>query len=69
MKWSAGTRRYYAELQRTYKNSDGITLDKMAAISQTIYSDAFPNETFCILIKISQKFVPEGSSNKNSALG
>ena len=28
---------------------------KMAAISQTIFSNAFWNETFCILIKISPK--------------
>ena len=34
-----------------------LPLDKMAAISQMIFS---VNEKFCILIKISFKFVPKG---------
>ena len=41
----------------------------MAAISQTIFSDEFVvNEKFCILIKISLKFVPKGPFDNNSAL-
>ena len=36
-------------------------MDKMAAISQTTHSNAFPRmKTFCILIRISLKFVPNG---------
>ena len=34
------------------------SLDKMATISQTIFSDACSWMIFCILIKISLKFVP-----------
>ena len=38
-----------------------LHLDKMAAISQmTISLCIFMNEKFCILIKISLKFVPKG---------
>ena len=34
-------------------------MDKMVAISQTIFTDAFfATEKFCMLIKISLKFVP-----------
>ena len=41
-----------------------LPLDKMAAISQTTFSDAFfLNETLCILINISVKFVPKGPIN------
>ena len=41
----------------------------MAAISQTIFSDAFNvNEKFCISIRISLKFVPKGPINNKSAL-
>ena len=43
-------------------------LDKMAAISQMVFSDAFFYEKFCILIKISLKFVPEGPIDNNPAL-
>ena len=44
-------------------------LDTMALISQTLFSDAFfVNEKFCILIKISLKFVPEGPIDNNPAL-
>ena len=40
----------------------------MAAISQTIFSDAFfVNQKFCILIKISSKFVSKGPINNNPA--
>ena len=39
----------------------------MAAISQTIYSDLFSIEKFCILIEISLKFVPEGPIDNKSA--
>ena len=40
-----------------------LPLDKMAAILQTIFSDAFfVNEKFCILIQISMKFVPRGQN-------
>ena len=45
------------------------TLDKMAAISQMIFSDAFSvNENFCISIKISLKFVSKGPIDNNPAL-
>ena len=38
-----------------------LPLDKMAAISQTTYSNAFfMKDKFCILIRISLKFVPMG---------
>ena len=41
----------------------------MAAISQTIFSDAFyVNEEFCISIKISLNFVPKGVIDNNPAL-
>ena len=44
-------------------------LDKMAAISQTIFSDEiFVNEKICILIKISLKFVPKSQIDNNQAL-
>ena len=36
-----------------------LRLDKKAAISQTIFSDAFPIRNVCILIKISRKFAPK----------
>ena len=44
-------------------------MDKMAAISQTIFSDAFfVNKKFCILIEISLKFPPKGPIAENPAL-
>ena len=49
--------------------STHLHLDKMAAISQLIFSDAFfVNEKFCILIKNSPKFVPKGPIDNNAAL-
>ena len=42
--------------------------DKMAAISQTIHSNAFLNEYVRISIKISLKFVPRGPINNIPAL-
>ena len=45
-----------------------LSLDKMAAILQTIFSDAFSwMKSFCILIKISLKFVPKGLIDNNQA--
>ena len=45
-----------------------IPLDKMAAVSQTMFSYVFfVNENFCILIKISLKFVPKGPNDNNPA--
>ena len=42
----------------------------MAAISQTnIFRCIVVSEKFCILVKISLKFVPEGPIDINSALG
>ena len=42
---------------------------KMAAVSQTIFSDAFFwKKMFSILIKISQKFLPKGPIDNNPAL-
>ena len=40
----------------------------MAAISKTIFSDAFFNENFCILIKISLKFILKGPIDIKPAL-
>ena len=40
----------------------------MAAISQTVFKRIFVNEIFCILIKISLKFVPRGPTDNNPAL-
>ena len=40
----------------------------MAAISQTIFSDTFVSEQFCILIKITLKFVPKGPIDHNQAV-
>ena len=45
---------------------EGLThlpLDKMAAISQTIFSNAFCEWKVCIVIKISLEFVPNGPIN------
>ena len=45
-----------------------LPLDKKAAISQKIFSDAFfVNEKFCILIKILLKFDPNGAINNSQA--
>ena len=44
-----------------------LPLDKMAAISQMTFC-IFVNEKFCILIKISLKFVPKGPIDNNQAL-
>ena len=44
-----------------------LPLDKMAVISQTIFSYAF-SKTKRILIKISLKLVPKGLINNNTAL-
>ena len=41
----------------------------MAAISaDDIFKSIFMNEKFCILIKISLKFVPQGPIDNNQAL-
>ena len=46
-----------------------LLLHKMEVISQKIVSDAFSRKNFfCILIKISLKFVPKGQINNNPAL-
>ena len=45
-----------------------LPLDKMATILQTMFTEyrcIFVNEKFCILIKISLKFVPDGVINNN----
>ena len=56
---------------RVFLQSGRLTrfpLDKMDAISQTIFSDIFfVNEKFCILIKISLKWVPNGPIDNNPA--
>ena len=50
-------------------NLTHLPLNKMAAISQTVFSDAcFMNEKFKIFIKISLKFVPEGPIDNDPAL-
>ena len=44
-------------------------MDKLAAISQTIFSDAFSlMKTFAFFIKILQKFVPGDQIDKNPLL-
>ena len=40
----------------------------MAVISHTMFSDAFFNEKFCILIKISLEFIPKCPLDNNPAL-
>ena len=40
----------------------------MAAISQTMFSDAFFNANICIFIKMLMKLVPKGPINNNPAL-
>ena len=46
-----------------------LSLDKMAAISQTTFQMHFDERKFfCILIKISLKFVPKGPIYNNQAL-
>ena len=46
-----------------------LPLDKMAAIlADNIFKHIFLNEKFCILIKISLKFVPKGPIDNNPAL-
>ena len=50
-------------------NVTHLSLDKMAAISQTIFSDAFLwMKISHILIKISLKFVPKGPIDNNPAM-
>ena len=47
-----------------------LALDKMATISQTLFSDAFfVNDKICLLIKIAHKFVLEGAINNKSSIG
>ena len=43
-------------------------LNKMADILQDNFRSIFMNEKFCILIKISLKFVPKGLIDNNPAL-
>ena len=45
-----------------------LPLDKMAAVSQMILSDAFSWMNFFISIKILFKFVPKGPIDNNPAL-
>ena len=46
-----------------------LSLEKMAAISQAIFSNAFfVNEKFCILIKISLKFGLKSPIGNKAAL-
>ena len=47
-----------------------ITLDKLATISQKVYSDVFLwMKKICILIKIWLKFVPMGGTGNNPEIG
>ena len=51
------------------KNIDSSPLDKIAAISQTIYSDAFMwMKNYIFFIKNSPKFIPKGPTDNNLAL-
>ena len=45
-----------------------LPLEKIATISQTIYSYAFCTEKFCTLIEISLKFVHKGPIDNKPAL-
>ena len=45
-----------------------LPLDKMAVISQAMYSRAFYDEKSCILMRISLMFVPNGPIDNNPAL-
>ena len=45
-----------------------LCLDKMAAISQTIFRCTFVNGKFCISIKISLEFISSGPIDNNQAL-
>ena len=45
-----------------------LPLDTMANISQMMFLDAFSYEKFCIVIKISLKFVCKGPIDNNPAL-
>ena len=50
-------------------NFTHLPLDEMAAIlADDIFKCIFFNEKFCILIKISVKFVPKGPIDNNPAL-
>ena len=66
--------KYISARQRTWSDQQLLIktpppLDKMSAISQTMYSDAvFVNEKFCILIKFSLKSVPKGPIHNNPTL-
>ena len=65
---------FFVNRQRSHWISVALILthlpwDKMAAFSQTIYSDAFLwMKSFCIFIKISLKFVLKGQIDDNPAL-
>ena len=51
------------------KSLPHLPLDKMTAISQMAFSDAISwMQRFCILIKISLKFVSKGPIDNNQAL-
>ena len=53
-------------LKKKYLNTKG---EKMAAILQTLFSNAFPwKQSMVMLIKISLKFIPEGQISMNAAL-
>ena len=65
----------YSNDKTNRNNKDNIhmlthhPLDKIAAVSQTIFSDAFSwVKKKCILIKISLKFIPKGPIDNNPAL-
>ena len=58
----------FCECAQPMKDNVTISLVKMAAISQMIFSNVFLwNEKFCIFIKISLKFVSKGPIENNPA--
>ena len=66
---NAGQNQWYHEALLSYTELTHLSLDKMAAFLQTIFSDAFSwMKSFFILIKISLKFVPKDLTNNNKAL-
>ena len=59
---------FQVDLPYFWEKLTHLPLDKMATISQTIFSDAFSWIKICVLIRISQKFVPKDQIGNNPPL-
>ena len=60
---------YLSFVTRIYISLTHFSLGKRATLSETIiFWRIFVNEKFCILIKISLKFIPEGPIDNHVAL-